>query len=311
MKAMIFDSFGGPEVLRMADVADPVAGADEIVVDVVAASVNPADGKVRQGMGYGVDKITFPYCLGRDFSGTVREAGGEVTDFKAGDAVFGVLDAGIEGTNAEALTIKAALAAAKPAAMSHIEAAALALGGLTALVSLEDTAKLKSGERILIHGGAGGVGGYAVQFARHVGAEVTVTASARNHAYVTGLGADRVIDYNEEDFTAILSELDVVFDLIGGEVHQRSYSVLKPGGRLVHIAPPPPDAEPPRDDVELLRPRVGRDRAHLERINELFASGAVGAPEIETLALAEAGRAHEMIGTGHQRGKLVLEVRPG
>ncbi len=308
MKAMILEEFGGPEVLQYTDMPDPVAGADEIVVEVHTASVNPADGKVRQGLGYGVENISFPYVLGRDFSGTVREAGAGVSDFKAGDAVFGVLEAGREGTNLEALSIKAELVAAKPQSLSHAEAAALALGGLTALVSLEDTGHLARGEKILIHAGAGGVGSFAVQLAAHLGAQVITTASAGNHAYVSDLGADQAIDYNAVDFTREVSDCDLVFDLIGGEVHQRSYSVLKPGGRLVHIAPPPPGAEPPRDDVELLRPRVGRDRAHLERIVELVALGAVRAPEITLMALTDAGKAHEEMGTGHVRGKIVLEI---
>ncbi len=308
MKAMIFEQFGGPEVLQYVDVPDPVSGPHEIVVDVHAASVNPADGKVRQGLGQGVENITFPYILGRDFSGTVRQTGAEVGDFQPGDEVFGVLEAGREGTYAEALSIKAGLAAAKPEQLTHAQAAALALGGLTALVSLEDTAELGKGEKILIHGGAGGVGSFAVQLAHHLGAQVISTASARNHAYLADLGADQVIDYTARDFTREVGDCDVVFDLIGGEVHQKSYTVLKPGGRLVYIAPPPPGAPAPRDDVRLLRPRVGRDRKYLQRIVELVALGAVRPPEISLMPLTDAGKAHEEIGTGHVRGKIVLEV---
>ncbi len=308
MKAMIFEQFGGPEVLQYTDQPDPEAGSGEITVNIHSISVNPADGKVRQGKGYGVENITFPYILGRDFSGTVGEVGAGVSDFKPGDEVFGVLEAGREGTYAEALYIKASLAAAKPPSLSHAEAAALALGGLTALVSLEDTAGLAKGDKILIHAGAGGVGSFAVQLAHYIGAHVITTASPANHDYVTSLGADQVIDYNAVDFADEVSDLDMVYDLIGGEVHQKSYSVLKSGGKLVHIAPPPPGAEPPRDDIKLLRPRVGRDREHMERIVELVGLGAIRPPEISLMPLADAGKAHEEIGRGHVRGKIVLEI---
>ena len=156
---------------------------------------------------------------------------------KIGDPVFGVMDAGIEGCYAEKVKIKAALVAKKPAKLGHAEAAAMALTSLTAIWALEDTARLKRGETILIQGGAGGVAGFAIQLAKHIGATVITTASARNHDYVRSLGAERIIDYQKEDFTKSVSGCDVVFDTVGGEVQARSYEVLKPGGRLVWIAP--------------------------------------------------------------------------
>src|SRR4051794_1607544 len=213
MKAILLTQHGGPETMRLGDAPDPVAGAGEVVVDIHAASVNGADPKVRRGKGrYQLD--TFPHIMGRDFSGVVSQVGPGVSDFKIGDAVFGVLDAGHEGTYAETLAIKAAIIAKKPARLSHIEAAALGLISLTALTAIEDTAKLKRGETILIQGGAGGVAGSAVQLAKAIGAPVIPTASAANHPYVRGLGADRVIDYNKEDFTAIGPVCDVVFDTV-------------------------------------------------------------------------------------------------
>jgi NADPH:quinone reductase-like Zn-dependent oxidoreductase len=273
-------------------------------VDIHAASLNPADWKVREGH-YGTNvQMPFPHILGRDFSGVVREAGPGAGEFSEGDAVFGVLDQGQEGTYAEALAIKADLVAIKPSTLSHTEAAALAMIGLTALVALEDTARLKSGETILIHGGAGGVGGFAVQYAKHIGARVLVTASARNHDYVRHLGADEAIDYSTQDFTEAVPECDVVFDTIGGEVHARSFSVLKPGGRLVHVAAGPKGFEPPRSDVTVIRPNVARDR-----IIELVESGGVKPPEITQIPLAEAAAAQEISKTGHVRGKIVLVVR--
>jgi len=307
MKAMLLTGHGGPEMLRLGEAADPVAGPGEVVVDIHAASVNGADPKVRRGQGrYKLNK--FPHILGRDFSGVVSAVGPGVTDFKTGDAVFGVTDQGIEGAYAEKLAVKAALVARKPARLSHIEAAALGLISLTALVAIEDTAKLKSEETILIQGGAGGVAGFAVQLAKHIGATVIATASAHNHAYVRGLGADRVIDYNAEDFTAIGPVCDVVFDTVGGPVRAGCYKVLKPGGRLVWIAPAPESSAVPRQDVLTLRPDVKRDRAHLERMLSLLETGAVKPPDIARFKLADAAKAHAISEGRHLRGKLVLEV---
>jgi NADPH:quinone reductase-like Zn-dependent oxidoreductase len=308
MKAMLLMGHGGPEMLRYGEAPDPKAGPSEVVVDIHAASVNGADPKVRRGGGrYALNE--FPHILGRDFSGVVSEVGAGVTDFKVGDAVFGVTDQGLEGAYAEKIAIKAAIVAKKPASISHAEAAALGLISLTALTAIEDTAHLKAGQTILIQGGAGGVAGFGVQLAKHIGATVISTASAGNLAYVCGLGADRVIDYNTQDFTAIGPVCDVVFDTVGGGVRAGCYSVLKPGGKLVWIAPAPGGFQPNRKDVETLRPDVKRDRAHLERLLALLAAGAVRPPTIVPYKLAEAAQAHRVSEGRHLQGKLVLEVR--
>ena len=308
MKAVLLRDHGGPEMLRYGDAPDPVAGPGEILVDIVAASVNAADYKVRLGGGR-YSTIRFPHILGRDFSGVVSALGPGVTDIAVGDAVFGVTDQGIEGAYAEKIAIKAALVAQKPDRLSHAEAAALGLISLTAIWAIEDTARLKPGETILIQGGAGGVAGFAIQLAKHIGATVITTASAGNHDYVRQLGADRAIDYNKEDFAATLSGCDVVFDTVGGAVRAGCYKVLKPGGRLVWIAPAPEGFEPPRHDAQTLRPAVTRDRAHLERMLALLQAGAVWPPEITRYKLADAAEAHRVSETRHLRGKLVLEVR--
>ena len=176
MKAAFIEQFGGPDVLKYGDLPDPVAAPGEVVVDVHAASVNGADWKVRAGE---YKQSKFPLVLGRDFSGVVSAVGAGA-DLKVGDAVFGVLDAGQEGAYAEKLAVKAAIIAKKPEALSHVNAAALALAGLTALVSVEDTLKLNRGETILIQGGAGGVASFAIQLAKHIGARVITTTSAKN-----------------------------------------------------------------------------------------------------------------------------------
>ena len=307
MKAILLTGHGGPEKLVYGDAPDPMAGADEVVVDIHAASVNAADYKVR--LGSYDSKLKFPYILGRDFSGIVAARGAAVSDLVVGDAVFGVCDTGIEGAYAEKIAIKAAIIAKKPERLGHAEAAAMALTSLTAIWALEDTAQLKPGETILIQGGAGGVAGFAIQLAKHLGATVVTTTSQRNHDYVRGLGADRIIDYNKEDFTTAAGPCEVVFDTVGGDVQVRSYDVLKPGGRLVFIAPTPAGFTPSRKDVAVLRPRVARDRAHLERMVALLDAGAVWPPAITRYKLADAAEAHRVSEGRHLQGKLVLMVR--
>jgi len=306
MKASYIEECGGPEVLKYGDLPDPVAGPGEVVVDIHAASVNGADWKVRAGQYAPIE--TFPYILGRDFSGVVSAVGEGVTDLKVGDAVFGVCDVGQEGAHAEKIAIKASIVAKKPDALSHQAAAALALTGLTALVSIEDTLELKPGETILIQGGAGGVASFAIQAAKHIGARVISTTSAGNVDYVKSLGADEVIDYNAKDFTEVVSNVDAVFDTVGPGVDIPSFSVLKPGGRAAFIASGGRPPQSPRDDVRTLRPKVGRDREHLERIAELVAAGAVRVPEIKTYSLEQAEEAHRVSEGRHFRGKLVFEI---
>jgi NADPH:quinone reductase-like Zn-dependent oxidoreductase len=308
MKAVLLINHGGPEMLRYGEAPDPTAGPGEVVVDIHAASVNAADYKVRLGGGrYSLSR--FPHILGRDFSGVVSTVGAGVTDFTVGDAVFGVTDQGIEGAYAEKIAIKAAIITKKPDRLSHVEAAALGLTSLTALTAIEDTAHLKAGQTILIQGGAGGVAGFAVQLCKYLGATVITTASASNHPYVRGLGANQVIDYNAQDFTAIGSICDVVFDTVGGDVRAGCYAVLKPGGKLVWIAPAPEGFHPSRTDVETLRPNVIRDRAHLERMLALLDADAVRPPTIVRYRLADAAEAHRVSEARHLQGKLVLEVR--
>jgi NADPH:quinone reductase-like Zn-dependent oxidoreductase len=306
MKAAFIEAFGGPDVLKYGDLPDPVAGPGQVLVAVVAASVNGADWKVRAGQ---YSEAKFPLVLGRDFSGVVAATGAGVEDLKAGDAVFGVLEGGREGAYAEKLAITAAIVAKKPDGLPHIDAAALALTGLTAISAIETTLKLNRSETVLIQGGAGGVAGFAIQLAKHIGARVITTTSAANVAYVRGLGADEIIDYNATDFTEAVSGCDAVFDTVGGDVAQRCFAVLRPGGRAAFIASGMQAPKPERGDVASLRPAVGRARAPLERIVQLVAAGAVRPPEITLYRLSEAAEAHRVSQRRHFRGKLVLQVR--
>ena len=308
MKAAYFMKNGGPEVMQYGDVPDPVAAAGQVLVDVYAASVNGADWKVRAGHYAPITQ--FPYIPGRDFSGIVSAAGAGVTDIAVGDAVFGVCDVGQEAAYAEKVAIKSSIVAKKPEGLAHTEAAAVALIGLTALSSIEDTLQLKSGETILIQGGAGGVASFAIQIAKHIGARVITTASAANHDYVRSLGADQVVDYNKQDFTEAVSGCDAVFDTVGGDVAKKAFAVLRPGGRAAFIASGNAAPTPPRSDVTSLRPKVGRDRPHLERIAALITSGAVRVPQIKTYPLSEAAAAHRVSEGRHLRGKLVFRTTP-
>ena len=307
MKAAYFVEHGGPEVMRYGDVPDPVAGPGQVLVDVHAASVNGADWKVRAGKYAPITEV--PYVPGRDFSGVVSALGNGVEDLAVGVAVFGVCDVGQEAAYAEKVAIRSAIVAKKPESLSHIECAALALVGLTALCAIEDTLKLKAGEKILIQGGAGGVASFAIQLAKHIGAQVITTASAANHDYVRRLGADEVIDYRSQDFTKVVSGCDAVFDTVGGDVATRSFTVLRAGGRAAFIASGTTAPASPRNDVTSLRPKVGRDRLHLDRIAALVTSGAVRVPEITLHPLSKAAEAHAVSEGRHLRGKLVFKVR--
>src|SRR5262245_7803098 len=291
MKAIFIEQTGGPDVLKYGDLPDPVAGPGEVVVDIHAASINAADWKVRGGEH---GQVKFPHILGRDFSGVVSAIGDGVDDLRPGDAVFGVCAAGQEGAYAEKIAVKAAIIAKKPAGLSHVDAAALALTGLTAINAVDDTLKLKRGETILIQGGAGGVAGFAIQFAKHIGARVITTASAKNHDYVRDLGADEVIDYNARDFTQVVSNCDAVFDTVGGDVATKSFAVLRPGGRAAFIASGLQAPKPDRADVTALRPPVPRGRAPLERIAELALKGVIQVPHITRYRLSEAAEAHRV-----------------
>ncbi|MCE8021968.1 NADP-dependent oxidoreductase [Halomonas sp. MCCC 1A11036] len=306
MKAVYFERTGGPEVLRYGDLTAPQAGPGGVLVAVRAASVNGVDWRIRAGRYKPIRD--YPYVLGRDFSGIVEAVGAGVDERLIGSPVFGVCETTDDGAYAEKVAIQRGNVTLKPDWLSHEEAAAIALIGLTAVVSVEETLALRSGERVLIQGGAGGVGGIAIQLAKHLGAHVVTTASPANHAYLRSLGADEVIDYHSQDFSACVSGCDAVLDTVGGDVAERSFAVLRPGGRAAFIASGPTAPRPTWEDVVALRPQVARDARHLRRMLQLVESGAVKIPEIAVYRLEEAAKAHVVSESRHLRGKLVLRV---
>lgn len=309
MKAILIRSYGGPEVLEYAEAPEPMPGPNDIVVEVHAASVNPVDCKMREGQVRQYGDIKLPRILGRDFSGVIAAVGAGISDLRPGDAVFGIADRLRDGSHAESHIIDAGLVAKKPRALSHITTAALGVAAASALAALETTAPVKAGDRVLIHAGAGGVGHYAIQYARKKGAHVIATARAANHDFVKACGAQEAIDYTAVDFAAAVKDCDIVLDTLGGEAHARSMACLKPGGTLVYLNAAPLPAGAGRGDIRVVNAPVRGGRAAMERIGQLAAEGVLKPHVTATFPLERSAEAYAMVQTGRTRGKVVLTVR--
>ncbi|MFD9888822.1 NADP-dependent oxidoreductase [Amycolatopsis sp. NPDC059027] len=311
MRAISQRTLGGPEVLEEVELPRPVPGPTEILVRVHAAGVNPVDWKSRETGGMGTLGAP-PFVLGWDVSGVVEEIGPGVTLFAPGDEVFGMPWFPRQaGTYAEYVTAPSRHFAAKPAGLGHVHTAAVPLAGLTAWQSLHDTAKVQTGQRVLVHAAAGGVGHLAVQIAKASGAYVIGTASAPKHEFVRDLGADEVIDYRAADFAEEVHNVDVVLDTIGGEYGPRSLRTLRKGGTLVQLTrnvdkslPEAAAACGVTTGLTLVEP----DRVGLLALAELVASGHLRPVVGTVLPLAEAAKAHELGESGGTTGKIVLSV---
>lgn len=315
MRAVVQHTFGGPDVLRVEEVPRPVPLPTEVLVRVHAAGINPVDWKTRGGGGMAGVLGEPPFTLGWDVSGVVEETGFGVTTLKAGDEVYGMpWFPRAAGGYAEYVTAPTRQFARKPASISHEQAAAVPLAALTAWQALVDTADIRPGQRVLIHAAAGGVGHFAVQFAKHLGAHVTGTASSPRHDWLTALGADELIDYTTSRFEEAAKDIDVVIDLVG-DAHDntstRSLNVLRPGGLIVAI---PAGVSP-----ELLRAAESRglrtsaflvepDGPALTRIAGLIDAGEVSVEVEEVFPLEQAAQAHIRGESDRTRGKLVLRV---
>jgi NADPH:quinone reductase-like Zn-dependent oxidoreductase len=299
MKAVVVHETGDPDVLRYEETDRPQPGDGEVLIRVHAASVNPADWKDRRGL---MDR-PLPRVLGYDASGTVESSRAE--GFAEGDQVFGML---ASGGYAEYATASAAMIAKKPEGVSHEQAAAIPVAGVSAWQALFDRAGLHSGQTALVAGAAGGVGHFAVQFAKVAGGRAIGTGSMRNRDFVLGLGADEYVDYGHEDVGEAVSDADVALDTVGGDTTASLLPALRQGGLLVTIAGSPPE-EAARERgvrVELLINSPKPEQ--LTRIAELVAGGDVHVEIAEAMPLADAKRAHELSEGGHVRGKLVLTV---
>jgi NADPH:quinone reductase-like Zn-dependent oxidoreductase len=305
MDAIRIESFGGPEKLQLQQVPVPVPGAGEILLKVHAAGVNPVDYKIRSGKYPAVKEDKLPYTLGRDVCGVVEAS--KSSRFAVGDSLYGV--PGIErGGYAQYVVLKENEAAHKPAALDDITAAAVPLAGLTAWQGLFRYGELKAGQRVLIHAGSGGVGHFAIQFAKAKGAYVVTTVSADHVDFVRALGADEVIDYKKQKFEEATSDMDMVFDLIGGETQDRSWAVLKKGGILVSTLNAPSPEKAAEYGVRGTRFTVTETGAELSEIANLIDGGKVKPKVSRTFSLNDAASAHRLIEEGHTDGKIVLTV---
>jgi NADPH:quinone reductase-like Zn-dependent oxidoreductase len=308
MKAWRVNSFGGTEAMNLEDVALPQPGAGEILVKVHAAGVGPWDGWIRSG--HSALPQPLPLTLGSDLSGTVAAVGEGVTDFAEGEPVYGVTNPRFIGAYAEYAVAKAGMIAGKPQSLTHEEAASVPVIAVTAWQALFEQARVGQGQAVLIHGAAGNVGAYAVQFARQSGAKVIATSGTADIETVRALGADGVIDYRRQRFENEVRDVDVVLDLVGGETQAWSFAVLKPGGMLVSAVSQPDQALAARHGVKALFFLVEVTTLHLTRIAEMIDAGELRVNVGQVLPFAEARAAHEMLegGRPHPQGKIVLNV---
>src|SRR5438105_12700615 len=297
MQAIVMRETGDPDVLRLEEIERPEPADGEVLIRVHAASVNPIDWKQRRGSS---DK-QLPAVLGIDVSGTVEVSLSD--EFAEGDEVFG---RAASGAYAEFATAPQANIATKPDGVSHEHAAAIPVAGLTAWQALFERGGLETGQTALIAGAAGGVGHFAVQFAKHAGARAIGTGSSRNRDFVLGLGADEYVDYAQQDVAKSVSDVDVAFDTVGGETTEALLPTVREGGALITIANAPPEQAAAergvRAELLVMSPNPGQ----LDRIAELVAAGEVHVEIAATLPLQEVQRAHEMSESGHTRGKIIL-----
>ncbi|MEO6187219.1 MAG: NADP-dependent oxidoreductase [Ginsengibacter sp.] len=308
MKAIRIHKFGGPEVLLYEDAPTPEPAADEVLAKVIATGVNPIDWKIRSGYAKNRFPINLPLIPGWDFSGEIVKVGSQVSNFKVGDEVYGRPDPTRDGTYAEYVVVKADQVNHKPKSISHKKAAAVPLAGLTAWQALFDHGHLRAGQKVLIHGASGGVGSFAVQFAKWKGAYVIGIASADNIDFLYELGVDQAIDYKKQKFDEETANVDLVIDVIGGETQRRSLNIIKEGGRLITTVAAEFQEQANKKNIHLENFLAKSTPSDLQQIADLIDSGKIKPVIAEFLPLKEAAKAQEKSEAGHTRGKIVLTV---
>lgn len=308
MKAVRIHQYGGRDVLSLDEIPVPDIAPDEVLVRVVAASINPVDWKVRAGYLAQMIPHQLPLTLGWDVSGVVVASGSEVTQWQAGDAVYSRPDLARNGTYAEFVAIRANECARKPRTISHVEAASLPLAGITAWEAMMDTARVRAGQRVLVHAGSGGVGSLAIQLVKAAGATVIATASGRNRALVESLGVDQFVDYTTTKVADAVEPVDAVFDTIGGEVQEASWSLLKPGGIQVSIISPPDEAKAAAIGVRAGFVFIGPNAPVLDKLAAMVDGGSLRPIVGAEFALDDIVAAHALSESGRAVGKIVLYV---
>jgi len=303
MTAIQAHEYGGPEVLVREGAQRPQPDTDQVLIRLKAAGVNPMDWKVRSGAYKQFMPLEFPWRPGLEGAGIVEAVGANITAFKKGDEVYGI----VTGGYAEYALAKANEIQPKPAGLTFAEAASLPMGVLTAWGAVIDTARMEAGQRVLIHGAAGGVGAYAVQLAHWKGAHVTGTASTGNLEFVKSLGSESVIDYQATPFETVVKDMDAVIDTVGGDLPERSFQVIRPGGSFVTIAARLPEGAGKAQNIRAVS--AGRAPAEtLKQVNELIETKQLKPVVGAIFPLADAHQAHELSQTGHGRGRIILQI---
>ncbi|MDL2363520.1 MAG: NADP-dependent oxidoreductase [Patescibacteria group bacterium] len=311
MRAAVITEYGGANVMQIVeDAVKPEAGEGQVLVQVHAAAVNPFDIKVREGVVRQMAELNFPAVLGGDVAGVIAEVGDAVTNFEVGQEVYGVAGAlSSHGSFAEFTPVLASQLAAKPKTVDMTAAAAIPLVGSSAYQALVDTMQLQAGQKILIHGGAGGIGSFAIQLAKQIGAYVATTASAETTDFVATLGADEVIDYATTDFSEKLLDYDAVYDTVGGDTYKKSFIVLKKGGALVSMVEPVDEALAAEYSITVTSQFTRTTTARLEKIANLIDAGAIKIYVDKTFEFDQTAEAMEYVKLGHPKGKVVINMR--
>jgi alcohol dehydrogenase len=307
MKAAQIIAYG--QNVKTVEATKPTLENDRVLVEVRAASINPFDVKLTEGFYKDFIPLNLPATPGSDVSGIVSEVGGDVTGFEIGQEVYGMANAsGGQGSIAEFTVVKATQLAPKPQNVDFIKAAALPLTAISAYQALADHMNLQKDQKVLIHGGAGGIGSLAIQIAKQIGAYVATTVAAEDKDFVKALGADEVIDYKTEDFSELLQDYDAAFDTVGGETNVKSYKILKNGGALVSMLEAPNEELVRAKSIHYTQQQTAATPQRLQKVTDLVESGSLKVHVDKAFPLDEASEAFDYWRTNHPRGKVVITV---